>query len=65
MGDWVYVPGVREKLIAGETEYPAKLVHGKTVSDIMLTLPAISEKERRLLLIGCLINHYAAQNAKE
>ena len=57
-GDWVYVPHVREKLIAGDTEYPAKLVRGEAVSDIVLTLPAISEKERSLLLIGCLINHY-------
>ena len=57
-GDWVYVPHVREKLIAGDTEYPAKLVRGDAVSDIVLTLPAISEKERSLLLIGCLINHY-------
>ena len=62
-GDWVYVPDVRAKLIAGDTEYPAKLVHGEAVSDITLTLPKISGKERELLLIGCLINHYAAQKA--
>ena len=64
VGDWVYVPGVRAKLTAGETEFPAKLVRGETVSDITLTLPQISEKERRLLLVGCLINDYAAQKAK-
>ncbi|MBR2942779.1 MAG: hydratase, partial [Clostridia bacterium] len=59
-GDWVYVPDVRKKLIAGDTEYPAKLVRNGKVSDITLSLPAISEKERKLLLIGCLINFYAA-----
>ena len=63
-GDWVYVPGVRKKLLSGDTQFPAKLVRGQDVSDILLTLPDISEKERSLLLIGCLINHYAAQNAK-
>ena len=62
-GDWVYVPDVRKKLESGDTEFQAKLVHGGEVRDITLSLPAISEKERSLLLIGCLINHYAAQNA--
>ena len=61
VGDWVYVPGVRAKLEAGETEFAAQLVRGGEVSDITLTLPGISEKERSLLLIGCLINSYAAQ----
>ena len=65
VGDWIYVPGVRAKLQAGETAFPAKLVRGESVSDILLTLPNISEKERELLLIGCLINHYAAAKAKE
>ena len=60
-GDWIYVPDVRKKLEAGDTEFPAKLVRGENVSEITLTLPGISEKERELLLIGCLINHYAAQ----
>ena len=60
-GDWVYVPDVRKKLEAGDTEFPARLIRGENVSDITLTLPGISQKERELLLIGCLINHYAAQ----
>ena len=64
-GDWVYVPGVRTKLAAGKTEFPAKLVRGGAVTDIMLTLPGISDRERELLAVGCLINHYAAQRAKE
>ncbi|MBR3795645.1 MAG: hydratase [Clostridia bacterium] len=64
VGDWIYVPGVRAKLVAGETEFPAKLVRSQSVSDITLTLPGISAKERQLLLEGCLINHYAAQRAK-
>ena len=60
-GDWVYVPDVRKKLEAGDTEFPARLIRGESVSDITLTLPGISQKERELLLIGCLINHYAAK----
>ena len=58
-GDWIYVPGVRAKLAAGEETFPAKLVRGETVSDITLTLPGIAKKERDLLQIGCLINDYA------
>jgi len=61
VGDWIYVPGIREKLARGETEFAGKLVRGSAVSDITLTLPGISDKERQLLQEGCLINHYAAQ----
>ena len=65
VGDWVYVPDVRKKLEGGETEFAAKLIRGETVTEITLSLPAISDKERELLLIGCLINHYAAARAQK
>ena len=61
VGDWVYVKDVRKKLQAGDTEFAATLVRDGQTSDITLTLPGISDKERELLLIGCLINHYAAK----
>ena len=63
-GDFVYVPGVREKLARGDEEFPAVLVHGGKAQSITLYLKNTSAEERELLLTGCLMNHYAAQNRR-
>ena len=63
-GDFVYVPGVREKLARGDEEFPAVLVHGGKAQPITLYLKNTSAEERELLLTGCLMNHYAAQNRR-
>ena len=63
-GDFVYVPDVREKLARGDEEFPAVLVHGGKAQPITLYLKNTSAEERELLLTGCLMNHYAAQNRR-
>ena len=63
-GDFVYVPDVREKLARGDEEFPAVLVHGGKAQSITLYLKNTSAEERELLLTGCLMNHYAAQNRR-
>ena len=63
-GDFVYVPGVREKLARGDEEFPAVLVHKGKAQPITLYLKNTSAEERELLLTGCLMNHYAAQNRR-
>ena len=63
-GDFVYVPGVREKVARGDEEFPAVLVHGGKAQPITLYLKNTSAEERELLLTGCLMNHYAAQNRR-
>ena len=63
-GDFVYVPDVREKLARGDEEFPAVLVHGGEAQPITLYLKNTSAEERELLLTGCLMNHYAAQNRR-
>ena len=63
-GDFVYVPDVREKLARGDEEFPAVLVHGGQAQPITLYLKNTSAEERELLLTGCLMNHYAAQNRR-
>ena len=60
-GDFVYVPGVREKVARGDEEFPAVLVHGGKAAPLTLYLRNTSAEERELLLAGCLINHYAAK----
>lgn len=63
-GDFVYVPGVREKVARGDEEFPAVLVHKGEAQPITLYLKNTSAEERELLLTGCLMNHYAAQNRR-
>jgi aconitate hydratase len=59
-GDYIYVPNVRSAVINGAADVPAKVVSGGAVHDIMLHLPALTEKERQIILEGCLMNWYAA-----
>ena len=62
-GDFLYVPDVKRKVMAGDEVFPAKALRadGSTV-DLTLYLKNTSAEERELLLRGCLMNHYAAQN---
>jgi aconitate hydratase len=61
-GDFLYVPDVRAKVEAGDEVFPAKVYSGGQVSDLTLYLKITTAEERELLLTGCLMNHYAAQN---
>ena len=62
LGDFIYVPHVREKLAAGDEVFPAVLLHGGETRDMTLYLKNTDAQERELLLRGCLINYYAAKN---
>jgi hypothetical protein len=62
-GDFIFVPGVREKVENGDETFPATVVHeGGGTRHLTLRLPAATPEERELLLRGCLMNFYAAQN---
>ena len=62
-GDFIYVPGVRATVESGESVFPATIVHeGGWTRPITLYLNNTTAEERELLLTGCLMNHYAAQN---
>ena len=62
VGDFIYVPDVRSKVENGDEAFAAKLVSGEKKRDITLYLKNTTAEERELLLTGCLMNHYAAQN---
>ena len=64
-GDMIFVPHVREKIVAKESVFPAKVVtkDGKTC-ELTLRLDALTDDERSILLEGCLMNYYAAQRRK-
>lgn len=56
VGDYVYVENVREAL-ASEKPIAAKQIRGKKVKDITLSLGALTQEERQIILDGCLINY--------
>ena len=61
-GDFVFVPGIREKIANNIEDIPAKVISKNGVSDIMLHVKGLTEDEKTILLEGCLMNYYAAQN---
>ena len=62
-GDFVYIPNVREKIAAGCEEFPAKVIReGGATEDITLYVKGLTENEKEIILRGCLMNYYAAQN---
>ncbi len=62
-GDFIYVPDVKAKVENGDDTFPAKAVTTEGVKDLTLYLKNTTGEERELLLTGCLMNHYAAQNS--
>ncbi|MBR2616878.1 MAG: hydratase [Clostridia bacterium] len=58
VGDKVFVPNVRERLLGGETEFPAKLISEGKVKDITLTIDKLTDDEKQIIADGCLINFY-------
>ena len=63
VGDCVFVGGVRQALIDGREEFPAKVIRKNgTVEDITLYIKGLTEDERQILLAGCLMNRYKIKN---
>ena len=61
VGDLIYIPGVKKAVESGVREIPARVLSGGKVTDITLRLPELTQKEREIILEGCLMNWYAAQ----
>ena len=62
-GDFVFVPGIRAAIEAGREEIPAKAIRlNGDVDDITLYVKGLTEDEKAIILEGCLMNYYAAQN---
>jgi aconitate hydratase len=63
-GDWVYVPGLRQKLLDGADKFDAKVVTKDGVKDIALYCKGLSDDEKLILTECCLMNYYAAGYGK-
>ena len=59
-GDWVYVPGVRAGILAGQEEFDATVVTASGTRALKLYCRGLSDEEKKILTEGCLMNYYAA-----
>ena len=57
VGEYIYVPNVLSKLLAGETEFKA-FVLGNGKKEIVLTIDPLTDSEKDIIAKGCLINYY-------
>lgn len=61
LGDYIFVPGVRDALLAGAGKFDAWAVKADgSVVPLALKLGALTPDERKTLADGCLINYYRA-----
>lgn len=60
VGELIYVPDVRKKLLGGETVFSAK-VFGENARSVTLKIDPLTEDEKKIIAAGCLINFYAEQ----
>ena len=61
VADYVFVPDIREKILNGVEEIPAKVITKDAVCDITLYVKGLNEDEKDIILKGCLMNYYAAK----
>ncbi len=61
VGDYVFVPDIREKIINGDEIFPAKVITKDAVFDITLYVKGLTEDEKDIILKGCLMNYYASK----
>ena len=58
VGDYLFVPELKQALLALKTSVPALRLSGGCVTELTLSLEGLSEEERDILLAGCLMNWY-------
>ena len=57
-GDYLFIPGIRGAVEAGETEVEAFRITEGGPERFLLCLSPLTEDERRIIGCGCLINYY-------
>lgn len=62
VGDFVFVPNIRAKLIAGDEQFPACIIRANgNIDNIQLYVTGLTDEEKEIILDGCLMNHCKKQ----
>ncbi len=56
--DYIYIPGMRTKLVNGEKSIMATVIKANETKEIELRLNDVAKEEKEVLLDGSLINFY-------
>ncbi len=63
VGDYVFVPGIREAIIAGAEEFDATVIRANGETEALkLYVKGLTADEKEIILEGCLMNYYAAHS---
>ena len=65
VGDYVYVPGIREAIGGDLSSIPAWVVHAGEAHEILLYVADMTDEERAIVRAGCLINYNRTRREKE
>ncbi len=61
LGELVFVPQVKEKLMRGDTEFSATVYGENGQREITLRIDELTADEKDIIAKGCLINYYASK----
>ena len=64
-GDYVFVPGIKTAVENGEETVKGYIIADGASKEINLHIAGLTEKEREILLRGCLMNWYASKNEEK
>jgi aconitate hydratase len=64
LGDYVFVPGIKQALERGDEAISATLLTKKEARAIKLNFSGLTGEEREIILSGCLMNYYAGKKNK-
>ena len=65
VGDYIYIPHIREAEKAGLAGIKAYSFSGGARSELVLHLAPLTDEEKQIILDGCLMNYYAAGARRE
>ena len=55
---YIWVPGIKDAVKNGAESVKAYVLDNGSLNEITLSLPALTDDERTIILAGCLINYY-------
>ena len=57
-GDYIFIPGIKKAIEEKATDIPAYVVKDGKLNPFTLQMGELTDEERKIILAGCLINHY-------
>ena len=64
-GNYIFIPDIRKAIETGQSIIPASVISGDKIEFITLYCENLSDKEKQIILNGCLMNYYAATMKKD